>query len=91
MDGFMDIGHQKGGQEGKEKGEVRKGEERGGWDATLSGILLYWTPRGALKINFDQPNVTLDTFWAGCLGPFCLLGQAILAYFAFFVRLPYRV
>ena len=50
MDGFMDIGHQK----GEGEGEVRKGEERGGWDATLSGILLYWTPRGAFKINFNH-------------------------------------
>ena len=39
---------------GEGEGEVRKGEERGGWDATLSGILLYWTPRGAFKINFNH-------------------------------------
>ena len=42
MDGFMDIGHQKGGQEGKEKGEVRKGEERVGC-GTPRCLVYYFT------------------------------------------------
>ena len=41
-------------------------KDRGGWDAKLSGILLYWTPRGAFKISFNCKSTNAQgifTFW----------------------------
>ena len=66
MDGFMDIGHQKGEQRRRRRGRGRwekRRAGRGGWDATLSGILLYWTlGKGSFEF-FNSCMNNIDYYW----------------------------